>query len=182
MHNNKVWIINPYGSLPSESWATYRSTMLAESLAASGYTVTQFISNFEHRSKTFRSKTFETLQISSNYFISIVPSSAYSAHMSISRIQYERTFATNLLKEVATIDQPYFIVLAEPALFYYNILLRPLIIKSKCILILDIIDIWPELFELAIPKRFRAFSSLLLAPLYYWRKRLHQPISTMPQT
>jgi glycosyltransferase involved in cell wall biosynthesis len=174
LDKRKVWIINPYGSLPAESWATYRSTMLAESLAGNGYIVTQFISNFEHRSKTYRSQNFKVLTISRNYSISIIPSTAYADHISIARIQYERTFAKNLLKSVKSNDYPDFIVLAEPSLFYYNILLKPLIIKSKCILILDIIDIWPELFELAIPKKFRIFSGVLLAPFYYWRNRLYK--------
>src|SRR5687768_10164735 len=100
MSNRKVWIINPYGSLPSESLATYRATMLAESLVENGYDVTQYISNFEHRSKTFRTTGFQTLKINTNYTIHIIPSNKYSSHISLERIKYERTFGKNLLKTV----------------------------------------------------------------------------------
>jgi glycosyltransferase involved in cell wall biosynthesis len=168
-----VWIINPYGSLPSESWATYRSTMLADCLARHGYRVTQFISNFEHRSKTFRSSGPAVRQVSQNYLIHIVPSGRYDSHISLARVRYERTFARNLLA-VASSRRPDVIVLAEPALFYYDILLAPLIRGGTSALVLDIIDIWPELFELVVPRRLRSLSGVLLAPLYYWRKRLYQ--------
>ena len=169
----KVWIINPYGNLPSESWATYRSTMLAEALANSGFTVTQFISNFDHRSKSFRSAQGTTLRMNQNYTICIVPSTAYRSHISIERIQYERNFALNIVKALPE-ERPAVIVLAEPALFYYNILLKKLTLGDGTKLVLDIIDIWPELFRLAFPKVLQPISNILLSPLYFWRKRLYE--------
>ena len=173
MTANTVWIVNPYGSLPGESWATYRSTMLAESLAEHGYVVTQFISNFEHRSKAFRTGP-DVVDAGERYRIQIVPGSGYESHVSLRRIRHERTFARNLLKAVSGQAPPDFIILAEPALFYYDILLKPLILEGGSILVLDVIDIWPELFELVIPAPLRRFSHVLLAPLYYWRRRLYR--------
>lgn len=172
--SSTVWIINPYGSLPSESWATYRSTMLAQCLAAHGYTVTQFISNFEHRSKTFRAASHEVVQADERYAIEIIPSSRYESHVSIGRIRYERTFARNFLAAVVERPRPDFVVLAEPSLFYYGILLQPLLRSRDSALILDVIDIWPELFALLIPGPLRRWAWLLLAPLYFWRKRLYR--------
>ncbi len=169
-----VWIINPYGSLPTERWTTYRSTMLAECLVGHGYEVTQFISNFEHRSKTFRATGAETRHVRPGYTIQIVPSSPYEKHISVARIRYERTFAHNLVGLAASATAPDFIVLAEPSLFYYDILLRPLILRPPSVLVLDIIDIWPELLELAVPRPVRFLSRALLAPLYYWRRKLYR--------
>ncbi|MBA2305515.1 MAG: glycosyltransferase [Acidobacteria bacterium] len=171
--STSLWIINPYGSLPSESWSTYRSTMLAQCLATHGYTVTQFISNFEHRSKTFRAEGQQVIAVDERYSIEIVPSTPYDSHISVDRVRYERTFARNLLARTAGRSRPEFIVLAEPALFYYDILLGPLLTADSA-LVLDVIDIWPELFALVLPKRVRSWSSLLLAPLYQWRKRLYR--------
>jgi glycosyltransferase involved in cell wall biosynthesis len=111
--------------------------------------------------------------VSQNYLIHIVPSRRYDSHISLARVRYERTFARNLLA-VAAARRPDIIVLAEPALFYYDILLAPLIRGGTSALVLDIIDIWPELFELVVPRRLRSLSAVLLAPLYYWRKRLYQ--------
>lgn len=171
---SEVWIINPYGNLPSEAWVTYRSTMLAEALAGNGFSVTQFISNFDHRSKSFRSSESMTLKINENYTITIIPSTAYHTHISFARIAYERNFARNLVKRHLSDERPAVIVLAEPALFYYDILLKSSIVKNGTKLVLDIIDIWPELFKLAFPKALRPISNIFLSPLYYWRRRLYK--------
>jgi glycosyltransferase involved in cell wall biosynthesis len=168
-----VWIVNPYGSLPAESWATYRSTMLARCLAEHGYAVTQFISNFEHRSKTFRDQPGGPIA-AEGYRIEIVPSTAYGSHVSLDRIRYERTFARNVLSLGRQRSLPDFLVLAEPALFYYDILLALLTQNRRPALVLDVIDIWPELFELVIPRALRPLSGALLSPLYWWRKRLYR--------
>ena len=168
-----MWIINPYGTLPSESWATYRSTMVAEALSAHGYQVSQFISNFEHRSKQFRTSGSERVTIGGRYAIRIIPGQGYAAHISLQRVRHERSFARNLLAAVKGEPPPDLVILAEPALFYYDILLGPLIVRHRSLLVLDVIDIWPELFELVIPRGLRPLSPVLLAPLYRWRKRLY---------
>lgn len=167
-----VWIVNPYGTLPTEAWATYRSTMLAECLAARGYAVTQFISNFEHRSKTFRPPAPQGIDLSDGYRIELVPATRYDRHISLGRIRYERAYARSLLALTAGRDRPDFVILAEPSLFYYGILLHPLLLRSRQGLVLDVIDIWPELFELALPGPLRPISGLLLAPFFWWRRRL----------
>jgi glycosyltransferase involved in cell wall biosynthesis len=169
-----IWIINPYGTLPGESWATYRSTMLADALAADGFSVTQFISNFEHRSKTFRCADYKEMKIANGYSVRIIPSTAYRSHISVQRIRYERRFARNVIKTLKGEERPAIIVLAEPALFYYDILLKHLILRSSSKLVIDLIDTWPELFQIAVPRRWRSVASVLMAPLYKWRRRLYQ--------
>lgn len=174
MPRTTVWIVNPYGSLPWEPWTTYRSTMLAQSLEQHGFQVTQFISNFEHRSKTFRTATAETRRVSPAYTVRIVPGSGYDAHVSLRRIRHERTFARNLLRETAGEPPPDLVVLAEPALFYYDVLLSPLLSNGKSRLVLDVIDLWPELFALVIPRPLRRLAPLILSPFHYWRRRLYR--------
>ena len=43
----KVWIVNPYGALPTEGWLEYRSFKLARELISRGFEVTIWISKFE---------------------------------------------------------------------------------------------------------------------------------------
>ena len=168
-----VWIINPYGSLPTEGWATYRSTMLAERLVEAGFEVTQFISTFEHRSKTFRCDGPAVHRVRDGYTIHLVPGPGYQSHVSLDRIRHERAYARNLLAAAKPLPAPDIIVLAEPALFYYGLLLQPLLATGRSRLVLDVIDIWPELFELVIPARLRWMSPLVLAPFHAWRRRLY---------
>ena len=177
-----VWIVNPYGSLPTEAWATYRSTMLAETLAARGYEVTQFISNFEHRSKTYRQAAPGGIQVRQGYRIELVPAPRYDRHISLARIRYEREYARRLRDATADRPRPDVVVLAEPSLFYYGILLRPLLLRARRGLVLDVIDIWPELFALAIPAPLRPLSKPLLAPFFWWRRRLFRRASAIVAT
>jgi hypothetical protein len=49
-----VWIINPYGSLPSEGWRSTRTVLLARTLVECGFNVTWFLSAFSHIAKRTR--------------------------------------------------------------------------------------------------------------------------------
>jgi glycosyltransferase involved in cell wall biosynthesis len=48
------------------------------------------------------------------------------------------------------------------------------VLGGSTALILDVIDLWPELFGLVVPRALRPASGMLLAPLYHWRRRLYQ--------
>ncbi|EOR94013.1 Glycosyltransferase [Arcticibacter svalbardensis MN12-7] len=168
-----VWIINPYGSLPEEGWRTYRSTMIANALVKSGHHVVQFISNFEHRSKTFRTESYEIRDINPSYKIHIIPTSSYSSHISFDRIKYERSFGKYLLSLV-DLDSPDVVILAEPAICYFNIIIKWIKVDLKAKLVIDLIDIWPELFHLLFPKELDLLAKVIFSPLYFWRKRLYR--------
>jgi glycosyltransferase involved in cell wall biosynthesis len=169
-----VWIINPYGSLPDESWRTYRSTMIANCLQKKGHSVVQYISNFEHRSKTYRSDGYSLKSYGDLYSIHIIPSKSYKAHISFGRIKYERSFGKNIIKRANGLEKPDIVILAEPAIFYYDILLSWLKNDLRTKVVIDLIDIWPELFHLIVPKRIDVLARIVLSPLYYWRKRLYK--------
>lgn len=163
----KVWIVNPYGSLPGEAWREYRSSMLAEAFARAGHDVTWWISSFEHRSKTFRSQKYTELRLPSGVHVRIVPTTAYRRHVSIARIRSEHTFARNVaqIAERWPSDKPDMVVLAEPSVFYA----KPIVKMAKRFnakLVADILDIWPEVFAMTLPKPLRPLQRLLLAPLY----------------
>ena len=166
-----VWIINPYGNIPGEGWRDYRSTLIARALAKSGHKVVWWVSNFEHRSKKFRSLSWEDIQVNSNFLIRIVPSTPYSSHISLSRIRYERTFARRMCERASESLPPDVIILAEPAIF-----ISPAIIKLircwKTKLVVDILDLWPELFQITLPVVLSGLGKLIFFPLYMRRAAL----------
>lgn len=167
-----VWIVNPYGTLPSEGWREYRSSMLSRALSDCGHNVIWWISNFEHRSKLFRSSGFlkeetlpDTVQIYS------VPSSAYIKNISLARIMYEIRFGRNFGKLANAMLPPDVIVLTDPSLFYSSPVIRYAHnVGAK--IILDVLDLWPEQFHVALPKALRPFGWLLFSPLYRRRQRV----------
>lgn len=166
-----VWIINPYGNIPGEGWRDYRSTLIAKALTAVGHRVVWWISNFEHRSKTFRSPGWEDIHVNPNFMIRVVPSTPYTSHISLGRIRYEKTFARRLCERAAESDNPDIIILAEPALFVSPFVLK-LIRQWKIKLVVDILDLWPELFHIALPMWLAKMGRLIFFPLYMRRAAL----------
>jgi len=132
----KIWIINPYGNLPNEGWREYRSTLIAEAFAKKDHEVVWWVSNFEHRSKKFRSNSWKDIQVNDKYLIKLVPSSSYTSHISLARIKHERNFANNFRKKIFESDEkPDLIIIGEPALFFSDIIID-VINKKKIPLIL----------------------------------------------
>ncbi len=165
-----IWIVNPYGTLPSEGWREYRSSMLARALAARGHRPTWFLSNFEHRSKAFRKEVHADPELP-GVTIYCLPARAYDSNISIGRIRYERSFGKAFAAASRTLPRPDAIILAEPSLFFGGPV-RRYALHNNIPLIVDILDLWPEMFAVASPKPVRLFMTPLLAPLYARRRKL----------
>lgn len=144
--------------------------MLARALVARGHKVTWFLSNFEHRSKAFRADISSDPRLP-GVRIRCLPSRAYGKNISIARIRYEKSFGLAFKAEVANLPEPDCIILAEPSLFF-GAPVRKFAQLRNIPLIVDILDLWPELFDIALPKVIRPAGRLLFAPLYARRRAL----------
>jgi len=165
----KVWIFNPYGSLPGEGWSQYRSTSIARALTARGHEVVWWVSDFEHRSKVRRA--LGEIDYGDGFSVRIVPSASYSRHISWARVKYERSYASNLYQAVVSCgERPDVIIHGEPAVCFADLSMRA-VRHCACPLIIDVIDLWPELFEIALHRHLRWAAKWILWPLYAKRRR-----------
>lgn len=169
-HDMNIWIVNPYGTLPSEGWREYRSSMLARALAARGHHPTWFLSNFEHRSKSFR-KEVQADPTLPGVTIYCLPARPYARNISIGRVRYERSFGRAFGAASEVLPKPDAIILAEPSIFFGGPV-RRYALNNNIPLIVDILDLWPEMFAVAAPKPVRPLAAPLLAPLYARRRKL----------
>ena len=166
-----VWIVNPYGSLQDEAWQEYRSSMLARALARAGHRAVWWISSFEHRSKRFRTESWQRNELDERTSVIIVPVTPYRDHISLARIRSERSFAQRVVEQAPREPRPDVVVLAEPALFYGGPIVRWC--RSEGIrLVVDILDLWPELFRVVLPAPLRGLDRAVFSPLYARRRRL----------
>jgi glycosyltransferase involved in cell wall biosynthesis len=165
----RVWIVNPYGELPSEGWREYRSFLIARALAANGHEVTWWISDFEHRRKQYRaSGQLLDPMLPGGVRAIAVHSSSYKRNISLGRIRYEINFGKELARLAEGEEAPDLIILGFPAIFTGN----PIIAyrnKIGCKLIFDVCDLWPELFEVILPKKIRFLGKIIFYPLYKMR-------------
>lgn len=166
-----IWLINPYGNIPGEGWSDYRFNMLACALVDAGFKVRWWAAGFEHRSKVFRTNNLKHIEINKNYSISLVPVSGYKKHISFQRIRFERQFANGVLKYHTDLqEKPDLLFYADPAVFVED-LYRQLAAKLDKKYIVDIIDIWPEIFVKVLPNALKPFQRILFSPLYYRRQK-----------
>lgn len=146
--------------------------MLARALAERGHTVTWWISNFEHRSKTFRpSGDLKDPNLPQRVNVIAVESSSYRRNISFARVKYEYIFGNNFKKIALVTDAPDAIVMADPSLFYS----KPVLDYAKKVdakVVLDVLDLWPEQFQVALPKYLRPLGRYIFSNLYSRRQRL----------
>lgn len=172
-----IWIIDPYSEIPKQGWRHGRYYLIAKTLSDNGYNVQLFISNFSHKEKK-TTVNLEELRVNSNFNIVIVPSVQYNNHISFDRIRYEKIFARNITENKHNLPLPSIVIIKEPAIFMYDNL-KPLLKISNAKIVIDIMDLWPELFELKLPKKMRWLGKLIFYPFYLKRKNIIKAASAL---
>jgi glycosyltransferase involved in cell wall biosynthesis len=166
-----VWMVNPYGALPGDAWREYRTSLAARAFDAARHEVTWWVSDFDHRSRVHRRFASSTVNVSPRFRIHIVAGRGYARPISFGRIRFERAFARHVCQRAVNERRPDVILLREPALFTASAIVD-LADRWSVPLVLDIEDLWPELFHIALPKGLRWMGRLLFDPLYRRRARL----------
>jgi glycosyltransferase involved in cell wall biosynthesis len=100
-----------------------------------------------------------------------VNSTPYKSNISWARIKYEENYGRELVRLAQRESVPDIIVMGDPALFFGESVLAYRNAVG-CTLVLDVIDLWPELFAVALPKWLRPMSWLIFYPLYLRRRNL----------
>jgi glycosyltransferase involved in cell wall biosynthesis len=168
-----IWLIYPYGSLPGEGSRPERPQMIADALTKAGHDVTWWCSVFDHRLKTFRSHTWKHIEVSPRFTIRLVPTTGYEKNISLKRIRSEEEFGRQLYAHARQFPAPDVIIVSEPALFTCKPILR-IVSETKARLILDRLDLWPEMFHMVLPRPLEKLGRALFAPLYSRRRDLFQ--------
>lgn len=166
-----IWLIYPYGSMPGEGLQPDRASMIASALDKAGHNVIWWGSNIEHRSKTIRTSNWKEIEITPGFHIRVVPSIKYSKNISLRRILYEIKFGKQVYLRSKECAPPDVIIMGEPSFFFYKPILK-IINEFNVKLILDRLDLWPELFHMTLPKSINRFGKYIFAPLYKRRRFL----------
>jgi glycosyltransferase involved in cell wall biosynthesis len=165
----RVWLFNPYGPIPGESWRDYSFAMMAQALEEAGHEVIWWTSSFSHHFKKFRCQDWEDRQVSSKTTIRLVPTPGYKRNIGIGRIWRDIVFAFHAFNRGKKEAAPDLIVYSEsPLTFGYAG--QKLAEFHKVPVIFDQMDLWPELFEQVFPTWFRPIAKLLLSPIYANRR------------
>jgi glycosyltransferase involved in cell wall biosynthesis len=161
-----IWLVNPFDPMPSTNPLRY--SYLVRLLAEAGHTVTWWTSQFTHTEKRYLTQAqieSENSRILPNGKIVATWTTSYNKHVSLRRLLNHVIWALTFFQAARrTSDTPDVIWVSSPTLTgaYFA---RKLAKERNARLVLDVVDLWPEAFALAIPARLKKIGGLLFNPL-----------------
>lgn len=162
----KVWLVNVTDHPPvDDTERPLRVSMLAEHLLKNGCDVLWWSTTFQHGTKEYVcSQDHETVlyQTGSSYLLHAPV--AYKRNMSVARLMYSYILGKKFRKVSGTKEKPDVIFCSMPTIQVAQEVVR-YGKKNHIPVIIDIRDLWPDIFVRALPKVFHPFSKVLLYPL-----------------
>lgn len=165
----KIWLIDPYCTIPGEGWRHSRYTMIGEEMARRGHKVVWWTATFSHQFKCFRGEGWTWMDVADGFRIKFVPATSYARNISFSRLAFEASFSLRLYRRLRSSVPPDCIIAREPSQFGSCAGVQ-LARRFQKPVIIDVFDLWPELFVVALPRRLRSLGKVLFAPLYWLRR------------
>jgi len=165
-----IWLFNPYGPIPGEAWRDYRFTMIAETLAAEGHRVIWWTAAYSHHFKRQRTEDWQDIEVSPCFTVRLVPTPSYSRHIGVGRVWCEIVYAVRAFLRARNEAPPKIVIATDPPQAV-GLLGSALARRHQAKLVIDVMDLWPELFSLVFPKTLRKLAPILFWPLYALRRR-----------
>ena len=161
----KVWIVTVGEPLPidGEHERLYRSGILCDHMADEGHEVTWWTSSFNHTRRAQRAVGDAEVRLRPNQTIVLVPEPGYSRSVSLRRIASHMLCARHFRRMAESADRPDVILVSYPTIE----LTRAAIAVGRCFrvpVVVDIRDLWPDIFARELPRALRPLGRLLLMP------------------
>lgn len=165
-----IWLVNPYGPIPGEGWRDYRFTLAGRALARRGHRVTWWTAAFSHQSKEFRARDWQTRSAGERFAIELVPAPSYKRNIGLGRLWFDLMFSRRIFQRAKSLPPPDLIIAADPPQFC-GAAGRRLARHHGARLVIDCLDLWPELFVAAAPSPLRWIVRAVVTPLRVLRRR-----------
>jgi glycosyltransferase involved in cell wall biosynthesis len=131
--------------------------------------VTWWAANFSHHHKRYRCQGWGRLEVTPAFQIRLVPTTSYRRNISLARIWFELVFAWRLYRAARGEPPPDAILATEPP--QSNVFVAACLARRFGVpLMVDLNDLWPELFAIALPGWLRPAARLVFLPFYAMRR------------
>lgn len=163
----RIWLITVGEPLPIDgsNERLYRTGMIAQLLSMQGHEVLWWTSNYDHARKKQREYNDSLLVVNNKLSIKLLKTSGYQKNISINRILDHKELELNFIKEAKLHSKPDIILcslptlgLSEAAVLYGR--------KEDVPVVVDIRDLWPDIFIEVVPKKVSWLIKLILYPAY----------------
>ncbi len=167
-----IWIVTVGEPLPKTASAErlYRSGVLAEKLAGRGHHVTWISSNFDHFAKKFHQFPNDEVRILENYRLLLLKGPAYFSNIGPRRIFNHLFLGYRYLRLLRTLQTPDLILCSYPTI-ELSWLSADYAARKKIPCLLDIRDLWPDIFIDFAPRLFRPIFAMAFFPFMLMKRR-----------
>ena len=156
-----IWLLRASEPMPivDSDGRLMRMGMLAEELSSRGHNVTWFSSTFNHFTKTQSFNKDTIVKVKDNYYLDLSYARGYKKNISVSRILHHMKIAKKFKKKSKKLDKPDLIYVSYPIIEYAEEAVK-YGVKNRVPVIVDIRDLWPDIFNHNLPK----WKKLIAAP------------------
>jgi glycosyltransferase involved in cell wall biosynthesis len=167
----RIWLVKigePVPIGPEAVDRVHRTGYLAQFLAARDHQVIWWTSSFDHYRKRHISDQ-RTIHLADNLEIRLLRGCGYSRNVGLERLVDHALIARKFRKAIIAEPQPDIIVTALPTV---DLCLASLAYgrRKNVPVVLDMRDMWPDIFVDAVPSMLRGAACPLLAP-FFWQAR-----------
>jgi len=169
----RAWILSDCEPLPvDDDPRLMRAGLLAEYLSKKGWKVTWFAPGFDHGKKTDRFDSTEEIEVNSNEkLIALHSPVTYSRNTSPKRVLFYKRLSGELKKYFKKEPLPYVIFCSWPTQTFAKEALE-YAKKAGVPVVLDVRDLWPDIFTRVFPKSLQGPAKLALLPSINGAKKL----------
>lgn len=168
-----IWLVTIGEPLPlgiSKNDRLHRTGQLACFLASRGHDVVWWTSTFDHFRKQHHFASDTTAEVAPRLNMRLLRGCGYSRNISVSRFMDHIQIARKFANAAAECDVPDVIVAALPTVELCEAC-EEYGVRRGIPVVLDMRDMWPDIFVDAVPRQFRRIGRLLLRPLYKQAQR-----------
>ena len=158
-----IWLVSFFENTPIDDNQNTRYNSLVKEAMKRGHEVTFWASTFKHNTKSQRFDKNTTLLVQEGLKLEFVKSKSYQKNIGIQRLYSHYVLGKDIVKAMTSATQkPDVLVIAYPPISTAFEVVKWC--KSNNIpVIVDIIDPWPELFELKLKKLPQYLSKIIFS-------------------
>lgn len=161
-----IWLVTVGEPLPTDEGNVrlHRCGILAGLLAEKEHDVTWWTSTFDHFNRTQRYREDTTVSLADNYRLRVLRGPGYKRNISLKRIWDHYVIARKFKKLIATEPAPDVILCSLPTL-ELSVACVEYGKKMGIPVVLDIRDMWPDIFLRAVPRWAQGPARLAMTPM-----------------
>lgn len=163
-----VWLVTVGEPLPTDAGTPrlLRAGIIAQLLRDRGHQVVWWSSSFDHQSKTQRCDGYQQRRLPSGAMLHLLPGRPYRSTVSLARIGNHRDNAREFaLAARAQVDRPDVLLCSYPTLELCEEAID--FGREQGIpVVVDVRDLWPDIFGEVLPRFFAPLLSLALTGMY----------------